>query len=122
MSEPIEMRYIEIPTNRSMVRPVVERRLDFAHKAMGQEPGSFIRFDDSGYAALEELTGGNPGFTLYAVSRVFDRYVQNLPEDAQPPHVVTGDDVRQTGVSREAWEAWDDMGKPTIISMPRRSD
>ena len=103
--EPVEMRIIEMIEDPAMVRPVIEKRLRLAEALAGLPAGQGVRFDDSAYAAIAAITGGNPGFTLEVTKQVLAKVEAERP---QLPCVVTGTDVENLGLTRDALEAnWD---------------
>lgn len=99
----IRVKAFNITESPSLVRPFIQKRLDFAHRAAGLEPDTMVRFDDSAFKALEEITHGNPGFIQYACQFV-------MPFGEQPPkelpYVITGEMVQHAGITREGFEKW----------------
>ena len=105
-----------MPLDPQMIRPFIEKRLDYAHEMAGVEKDSIIRFEDSAYAAIEVLTNGNLGFTQYALMRIL-----GAQGPKEPPYVVTGSLVESLGITENDFVTLWDLGRPRMIAMPLRS-
>jgi hypothetical protein len=97
---------LPLPDERGFVRKVIQKRLDYADRLLGLEPGSTVTFDDSAYGRIEEMSGNNPKYAL----KIFERICQMAQERREPiPFTVTADHINQTGFTREMLEQASDL-------------
>jgi hypothetical protein len=86
----------------SSIKQVINKRIAYADMKAGVSPGSVLRFDDSAYQAIYDLTKGNIGLSLDVTKML-------LPTDDQlsheRPYVVNGEMVRNLGLTFEILEA-----------------
>jgi hypothetical protein len=101
---PVEV--LPLPNEKGIVKAVIQKRLGYAHEMLGIKPEDGITFDDSAYARIEEISGGNPKYAL----RIFE-YVCKMAQKRREhvPFTVTADHVDQTGFTREMFERAPDM-------------
>lgn len=86
----------------SMIRPLIQKRLDYAHELSRKKPDSMIKLDESAYKALEEITKGNPGFALYIMKYAIPG-AKELSK-SKLPYVITGEHIRNLGITLGEYE------------------
>ncbi|HLC76410.1 MAG TPA: hypothetical protein VJB82_04830 [Candidatus Peribacterales bacterium] len=98
-------RVITMDESPSMVRPLVESRLRLFEKKGNLSPNSTFNLDDSAYTVLEQMTNGNPAYTLFLVREALENACRaNVPL----PHMLTAADITSLGITQEDFKQyWD---------------
>jgi hypothetical protein len=116
---PLEAVVITMHDDPTTLRPLIEKRIALATRLAGLQDGALLQMSDGAYETLANLTGGNPAHALY----IFREVVRDLErEAAQPPYMVTVEDIQRHAVSREQYGAIHRSGlrDVAVFTMPER--
>ena len=117
-----EIKLVYIGNDPSVMRKVVQRRIDASHRLCGFKEGSVVCFDDSAYAELTRLTGGNISFARYVAFQALTYAARELGPDwtpESPPYTITGNDIRRLGITYDEFANMHDMGYPLVVDLKK---
>ena len=94
-----DAKVIRLECSADHMRSVIQKRLDFAERQCGVEPGSLVQVTDSAYQAIADVTQASQGLALEVMKMVMpsaEQMAQNRP------YIITEDHIKKLGLTYEA--------------------
>ncbi len=94
-------------------KAIIQKRIAFAEKQCGFEPGSIVQITDPAHQAICDLTHSSPGLALEVVNRVMPSAEQMANNQ---PYIITEKHINQLGLTFQALcEYWDSPLRGAVV-------